>query len=130
MLQPLISYVLLATGLALCLYLFVTLKGEIRGLSRACSAQRQQVQGLEGNFAETRLALAALETDLRAVECQTGMLVAPVPARSGLNLSKRTQVLRMHRTGHDSAAIAAELALPRSEVELLIRVHRIVLEHI
>ena len=58
------------------------------------------------------------------------MLVAPVPARSGINLSKRTQVLRMHRTGRDSAAIAAELALPRSEVELLIKVHRIVLEHI
>ncbi|MGC9948522.1 MAG: hypothetical protein ABSF64_19310 [Bryobacteraceae bacterium] len=130
MLQPLVIYVLLAAGFGLCLYLFVSLKAEIRGLLRRCLEDRRQAKVLESALGDARLAVQALETDLRAVERQTGMLVAPAPARSGLNLSKRTQVLRMHRAGQDSAGIAATLALPRSEVELLIKVHRIVVEQI
>jgi DNA-binding NarL/FixJ family response regulator len=130
MLQPLVFYVLLAAGFGLCLYLFVTLKAEIRGLLRRSLQERQQVEALETALGDARLAVQSLETDLRAVEGQTGMLVAPAPARSGLNLSKRTHVLRMHRAGQDGAGIAAALALPRSEVELLIKVHRIVMEQI
>ena len=79
---------------------------------------------------EARQTGQSLESDLRAVERQTGMLVAPAPARSGLNLSKRTHVLRMHRAGQDNTAIAAALALPRAEVDLLIKVHRIVVEQL
>jgi DNA-binding NarL/FixJ family response regulator len=103
---------------------------EIRGLLRRCLDGRQQMQALETALGDARLAAQSLETDLREVERQTGMLVAPAPARSGLNLSKRTHVLRMHRAGQDSAGIAAALALPRSEVELLIKVHRIVVDQI
>lgn len=126
MLRPVGPYALLAAGMGLCVSLFVTLKGEIRALQRRCQAERQQVQTLESALGEARLAIHGLETDLRAVERQTGMLVAPAPARSGLNLSKRTQALRMHRSGQDPAGIAAALELPRSEVELLVKVHRIV----
>jgi DNA-binding NarL/FixJ family response regulator len=130
MLQPLVFYVLLAAGFGLCLYLFATLKAEIHGLLRRSLAERQQLQILESALGDTRLTVQSLETDLRELERQTGMLVAPAPARSGLNLSKRTQVLRMHRAGQDSAGIAAVLALPRSEVELLIKVQRIVVGQI
>jgi hypothetical protein len=128
MLQPMFLCALLAAGLGLCLYLFASLKAEIRALCRRCQEDRQRVLTLESALSEARLALQALGTDVRAIEGQTGMLVAPAPARSGLNLSKRTQVLRMHRSGQDSAGIAAALALPRSEVELLIKVHRMVVE--
>jgi hypothetical protein len=130
MLQPLVFYVLLAAGFGLCLYLFATLKGEIRGLLRRALEGRQQVEALESALGDARLAIQALATDLRDVEHQAGMLVAPAPARSGLNLSKRTQVLRMHRAGQDSAGIAAILALPRSEVELLVKVHSIAVKQI
>jgi len=129
-LNPLISYFLLAAGLGLCLCLFATLKAEIHGLRRRSLADRQQLQALEGALSDTRAALESLQTDLREVENQTGMLVAPAPARSGLNLSRRTQVLRMHRAGQDSAGIATALSLPRSEVELLIKVHQIVVGQI
>jgi len=130
LLQPLVFYVLLAAGFGLCLHLFVTLKAEIRGLLRRSLDERQHVEALEIALADMRLVVQSLETDLREVERQTGMLVPPAPARSGLNLSKRTQVLRLHRAGQDSAGIAATLALPRSEVELLIKVHRIAVEQI
>jgi hypothetical protein len=36
----------------------------------------------------------------------------------------------MHRTGEGPAGIAASLGLPRGEVELLIKVHSMVLEQI
>ena len=130
LLQPLVCYALLAAGLGLCLHLFVTLKVELRAQSRHRLADEQQVHNLESALREAHLAVERLESDLREVERQTGMLVAPAPARSGLNLSKRTQVLRMHRAGQDSAGIAAVLALPRSEVELLIKVQRIVVGQI
>jgi hypothetical protein len=130
MLHPLAFYALLAVGFGLCLYLFVTLKIELRRLLRRRMEDRQQVQALESALGEARLALERLGADLREVEGQTGMLVPPAPARSGLNLSKRTQVLRRHRAGEDPAGIAAALGLPRGEVELLIKVHRLVLERV
>lgn len=128
MVPSLVFCILLAVGLGLCLYLFVTLQAEIGGLRRRSLAQLEQGQALQSALAAAALAVRTLESDLRAVERQSGMLVAPPPARSGLNLSKRTQVLRMHRAGQDGAGIAAALALPRSEVDLLIKVHRIVVE--
>lgn len=127
-LQPLVLYVLLAAGLGLCLSLFVSLKTEARGLLRRCVETGRQVQSLEGALDEARDAIKTLAADLQAVERQTGMLVEPAPARSGLNLSKRTQILRMHRSGLDNGGIASSLSLPRSEVDLLIKVHRMVIE--
>lgn len=127
---PLILGALLVGGCGLCLYLFVTLKCEIGVLRRGRAEQLQRMEAMEAALAQARGAVETLGSDLRDVERQTGMLVAPAPARSGLNLSKRTQVLRMHRSGQDSAGIAAALALPRAEVELLIKVHRIVVEQI
>lgn len=130
MLRPLLSYILLAAGLGACLYFFLTLKAEIRDLLRRALEERQKSLALERALDDARVAMGSLETDLRSVECQTGMLVAPAPARSGLNLSMRTQVLRMHRAGQDTSGIAGALGLPRAEVELLIKVHRIVVDQI
>lgn len=50
--------------------------------------------------------------------------------RSGLNLTKRSQALRMHRRGDSPAEIAATLDLPHQEVELLIKVQKIVLSNL
>lgn len=128
--HPLVFYALLAAGLGLCLYLFITLQGEIGGLRRRRLEEQRRVEALEAALDQTRRAIQGLELDLRDVEQQTGMLVAPAPAKSGLNLTKRTQVLRLHRSGQDSASIAAALALPRAEVDLLVKVHKIVVEQI
>jgi hypothetical protein len=48
--------------------------------------------------------------------------------RTGLNLTKRSQILRMHRSGDAPDHIASALELPQQEVDLLIKVHRIVLQ--
>lgn len=129
-LRPLALYIIVAAGIGFCVYLFIALKAELAATSRRDREKQRRIECLESSLAETRAALQALEADLRGVEQQTGMLVAPAPAPSGLNLSKRTQVLRMHRTGQDSAGIAAALLLPLNEVNLLIKVHRITMEQL
>lgn len=58
---------------------------------------------------------------------------APAPAlaaRHALNLDKRSQALRMHRRGESPEQIAAVLEIPLQQVDLLLKVHRIVLSNI
>jgi hypothetical protein len=47
----------------------------------------------------------------------------PAPARSGVNISKRVQAMRMFRRNEDVSTIAAAVGITRREAELLIRVH-------
>jgi hypothetical protein len=51
-------------------------------------------------------------------------------AKSSLNLTKRAQALRMHRRGDAPEQIAALLEIPFQEVDLLLKVQRIVLSSI
>ena len=73
-----------------------------------------------------RVSLANLSKRLEGTERQTGLLMPPPPTRSGFNLSKRSQAIRMSRRGETPGQIAAALKLPRGEVDLLLKVHRIV----
>jgi hypothetical protein len=68
-------------------------------------------------------ALAARIEDARTLP--PGSTVAT--ERRGLNLSRRSQALRLHRRGEGVGEIAATLGIPVQEVQLLIRVHEIVM---
>lgn len=124
-LSPALQYAVEAVGLGLCLYLFFTLKHEAR-LLELRGANRQNA--LEVTVKALEAAIEEMKCGLREVEEQTGMLVAPAPLPSGLNLNKRLQALRMYRRGESPEKIAASLQLPQTEVELLLKVQRIVLE--
>jgi hypothetical protein len=121
------SYCLLwVAGVGLCLYLFVTLKREIWRLETRWQRKQSQLeQTIEGMRAE----LEDLKLRLQEAEERAGMLVAPTPPRSGLNLSKRTQALRMFHRGESPAQIAGSLGVPENEVQLLLKVSRVVAEH-
>jgi hypothetical protein len=70
--------------------------------------------------------LRELERKLRAAsEPQAEPAVVSSAARSGLNLSKRAQAMRMFRRKESVSHIAAALGVARREVELLIRVHKL-----
>jgi hypothetical protein len=73
-------------------------------------------------------AIDALGAEVRGLEGQPA--AGSMSVRPGLNLSKRSQALRMHRRGEASPEIAAALNIPSQEVELLIKVQRIVLSNI
>ncbi len=70
--------------------------------------------------------LEAITLRLRDSEDRAGVLVAPEPPRSGLNLTKRSQVIRMSRRGERAENIAASLSLPRGEVDLLLKINALV----
>ncbi len=60
-----------------------------------------------------------LETEAREFSPQATI-------RGGMNLNKRTQALRQYRLGQASGEIAKSLGMPKAEVDLLLKVHRLI----
>lgn len=72
---------------------------------------------------EMRASIEGLALKIRELEALPG----DPAVKTGLNLGKRSQVLRLHRSGDSPAQIAAALGVPQQEVELLLKVQRIML---
>jgi DNA-binding NarL/FixJ family response regulator len=88
---------------------------------------RAGLEQCEASTLELCQTVEGLAAQLRELPQQaSGAAASPTP-RSGLNLSKRSQVLRLHRKGEPPDQIAQALEVPRQEVDLLIKVHRIVI---
>jgi hypothetical protein len=117
---PLAPFLLIGINSVLCLFFFLCLEHEMRIMKlrwkRRHSVQESATHELKGQLAE--LSARVLDTEER-----TGVLVPPVPPKSGLNLNKRSQVIRMSRRGDQAAKIASSLSLPQREVELLLKVY-------
>ncbi len=117
---PLAPFGLIAINSVLALFFFLTLGHELRivtlRLRRRQSAQESTTRELQSQMAELRARVSEAEE-------RTGVLVPPAPPKSGLNLNKRIQVIRMSRRGEQVDKIAAALSLPRREVELLLKIH-------
>jgi DNA-binding NarL/FixJ family response regulator len=122
---PLSYYLLLMAGLGACLYLFLSFKREVRRLEGHWKRRNQE---LEETVQAMQTHLDELRERLCEAEERTGVLVPPPPTTSGLNLSKRTQALRMFARGETPEHIAAALSLPESEVQLLLKVQKMVAE--
>jgi hypothetical protein len=116
-------YALVAAGSIACVGVFLTLKQETRRLKLRLDRQQAEI----GTAAQDlKVKLEELTLRLRDSEERAGVLVAPEPARSGLNLTKRSQVIRMSRRGERAENIAASLSLPRGEVDLLLKINALV----
>lgn len=74
--------------------------------------------------------LDGLAAQLHDMQEMPAPVLVSAPPRAGLNLAKRTQALRLHRHGNSAAQIASALELPVQEVELLLKIQRIVLSNI
>ena len=120
-LHPVISYALIAAGMGLCLYLFASLK---RDLSAAEARCQKKLASLELDW---KAKIEGSDERWKELSQISGLLVPPPPTRSGLNLNKRSQALQMSRRGEKPQDIAAALSIPQNEVELMMKVQRIVL---
>jgi hypothetical protein len=117
------------SGVVLCgtaISLFVVhrahcLLGELKQQKSGESAREQS------EVDAVRASVDALAAQIHDIQSHPPTVLAPGLPKPGLNLSKRSQALRMHRRGEAADQIAATLEVPRQEVELLIKVHRIVL---
>lgn len=116
-------YALQGVGSIATLFIFLTLKQEIRRLKSRLDRQQADEAAAARDL---RLRLEEITLRLRDSEDRAGVLVAPPPPRSGLNLTKRSQVIRMSRRGERAENIAASLSLPRGEVDLLLKINALV----
>jgi hypothetical protein len=117
---PLAPFLLIGINSVLCLFFFLCLEHEMR-IMKLRWTRRDSIH--ESATSELRSQVADLNSRLRDAEERTGVLVQPTAPRSGLNLNKRSQVIRMSRRGEQAEKIAASLNLPHREVELLLKVH-------
>ena len=120
-LHPAMPYAEIAIGLALCVYLFVSVKRDLR------AGEVRLGKKLAALEADWQAKMEILDERWKELSQISSVLVPPPPPRSGLNLNKRSQALERHRRGETPPEIAAALAIPRNEVELLVKVQRIVL---
>ena len=88
-------------------------------------------QELAGAVESLRLALQEVCRDLDALQFPAGAASGAPCATSGtINLSKRSQALRLRRRGETPEQIAASLGIPLQEVTLLLKVHEIVMANV
>ncbi len=112
---------LFAAGIGLCTYLFVTLKQE---MNRSRKESRELEEALRQNTASIREEMASIQETLKQLDRRTGelpQLASPMP---GMNTTRRTQALRLHRRGDRPEQIAAALGIARGEVDLLLKVQQ------
>jgi hypothetical protein len=91
---------------------------------------RTQIAELHAANASLKMALDRQAAQIEDLQHQPQPTAGAAGPRAGLNLCKRSQALRMHRKGDPPDRIAAALEVPVQEVDLLIKVHRIVLGHL
>lgn len=84
----------------------------------------------EAALQSTQQTMDGLAAEVRDLQQQPALATMPALPRAGLNFSTRSQALRMHRRGDAPAQIAAALEVPLQEIELLLKVHRIVLDNL
>ena len=121
----------LVVVLGLALYLVATVKIRVRA---AVPGRAGQLHAEIGELKKRMDELAARQpvpaTDGEREGAPAAFASAPpsVPLRSGINLSRRSQALRLHRRGETPEQIASSLMVPTGEVRLLLKVHRLVME--
>ena len=131
--HPIAYYGALSGAMSACLFLFVTTARKLESVKRRLEnrigeAEKESVvRSAHVAGMETRLGEWAGRT--RELEEKVSGMAAirrPQAISTGVDSNQRTLVMRMARRGERSDQIAAELHLPRNEVDLLIKVQRAV----
>jgi hypothetical protein len=115
----LLPYAAAAAALAASVWMFLLLKVELRNHLRRGERSRQAIE-------ETcrRLSTSLDELRLRLEEAPPPGELPATRLRPSLNLSRRAQVLRLHRRGERPDQISSAIGIPQREVELLLKVHQ------
>jgi hypothetical protein len=121
----LVNPVTFYSGASVCLLtslaLFVSIKIEM-ARARGAAEVSEVVNDVDD------LAVRGLKAEVQRLRESVGHLEASrpnQPAASGINLTKRAQIIRMHRRGEPVSSIAAALETPANEIALLLKVHTI-----
>lgn len=118
---------LVLAAVALSFVALFRAKTMVRDAEHRAKAGQERCEAVLESLRESQNSLAA---ELREIRQQPPITVVPASPKPGLNLTKRSQALRMHRRGDPPDRIAAALDIPLQEVDLLLKVHRIVISNI
>jgi hypothetical protein len=113
----------LGIGLLGSLTLWISTKMDVRAVKKVLEAYREAT---DATIAELR---AGLETAKETMTAAPVPVPAPVAAGplsvQGLDLTNRTKALRMARRGEPVASISASLGVAQEEIELLLKLERL-----
>jgi hypothetical protein len=121
------SFGLLIGSLALSLLALVRSRAVALDAARDARMAREE---REAALAAMRQMMDDLSAQVHEIRLQPPAAATPGIQRAALNLSKRSQALRLHRRGEAPQKIAYTLEIPRQELDLLLKVHRIVMSNI
>ena len=116
-LDPLTQYAALAAGLIGCLALFISTKAEMARFQRRLASESQSAPVDTTPMAEEIERLNQAVRELQEIR--------PAAPATNINLSRRTQVIRMHDRGEPVQTIAAALQVPTGEIELMLKLQRL-----
>jgi hypothetical protein len=131
MLLTLLPFLTVVANLAIVLVILLGVSQRVRQLrARAGKNEKAletetarlaaEIAGLKDRLAETERELADME------RAPSSAAPVSIPA-AGVNNTLRSKVLKMHRLGQSADRIAGSLRLPKGEVDLLVKVHQIVM---
>jgi hypothetical protein len=128
MFLTLLPYLTVVANLTLVLGILFTLSQRVRELR---GGARKHEAVLQSETARLAAEIAELKNKLQNIEEPSQSLLPGTAAAnaSGVNSTLRSKVLKMHRLGQSPERIAGSLRLPQGEVDLLVKVHRIVMRH-
>ena len=95
-----------------------------QALRAECAAAIEQAQ------AQFQAIASAPETKTETERLPIPAEILPGVPKSSMNVTRRSQALRLHRKGDSTEQIAAALEVPRQEVDLLVKIHQIVLNNL
>ena len=126
MFLTLLPYLTVAANLVVVLAVLCTVSQRVRQLH---GRSGKYEANLQAEAARLSAEIADLKTKLETLEepGQSLLPAGPAAATNGVNSTLRSKVLKMHRLGQSPERIAGSLRLPRGEVDLLVKVHRIVM---
>jgi hypothetical protein len=118
----------------LCGLALAGLAASLFGLFWTQRAVRAAANRADARHAESEAAIEAIRNEVESCTRQLHEIRQEPPRtaalslpKAGLNVSKRSQALRMHRRGDTPEQVATTLGVPLQEIELLLKVHRIVI---
>jgi hypothetical protein len=117
--HPLELYGVLTLSASCLLYMFI-LHLRMRSVGRKAREFRENT--------EKRLAGLSEAADRMRAELAEAVRPQSIPMDRAINLTKRGQALRMLRRGEGPETIAAALAVPRNEIDLMIKVHEMAVD--
>jgi len=135
MLLILLPYITVVANLALVLGVLLGVNQRVRRLSARSSkeekAQQTESARVAAEIGELKGRILELEESAKAASAapppEPGSAIAAGATGNGINHTLRSKVLKMHRLGQPAERIAGSLRVPKGEVDLLVKVHKIVM---